>query len=108
MANNEQNFCHALRNCIVDGVRIRRSSWEGTPCFVMLAKDVAVAIGENEFVDMGQAIICRTGTGSFVPWIPTQSDLLADDWQWLCNGSWVPCESEASAAIEFACCEECG
>ena len=107
MANNEQNFCHALRNCIVDGVRIRRSSWEGTPCFVMLAKDVAVAIGENEFVDMGQAIICRTGTGSFVPWIPTQSDLLAVVWQWLNRGTWISAIAWAAEVITTGSLKEC-
>lgn len=97
---NELNFHNAFRDCTIGKYRIRRASWEGTPCFVALAVDTAVELSKDEIVGMGRALICRTGNGAFVPWIPTQSDLLADDWQFLCSGSWLPCEPESSLPLK--------
>jgi hypothetical protein len=74
------------------GRRLRPSRWEGTGKFVVLQRGYpeGVPINANTAValDLPEGTTCRfrpyllkrTIDGSFVPWVPTQGDILGSDW----------------------------
>jgi len=81
----------ALMN-IKSGRRVSRSNWNAPGQFVVLQKGYpdGIAINANtaEATGIEQGTVCvfrpylmlRTADGSFVPWAPTVSDVLAEDW----------------------------
>lgn len=85
------DFSAALRE-IKDGSRLARSGWNGADQFVVLQKGYpdGIAINANtaEATGIPQGTKCifrpylmlRTADGSFVPWAPSVSDVLAEDW----------------------------
>lgn len=74
------------------GARIYRRGWNGKNMFVVYQAGYPDGIGINantaEATGIKQGTICRfspylmmrTADGSFVPWVASQTDLLADDW----------------------------
>ena len=66
-----------------EGARVRRVGWNGKGMWVFLLPELpAGKSGEKdtsrpwpEFVAM------KTAQGTVVPWVCSQSDLLADDWE---------------------------
>lgn len=78
----------ALRN----GLRISRTGWNGDGMYVVFQKGYpdGIAINANTAQATGipQGTVCvflpylmmRTVDGSFVPWVISQTDVLADDW----------------------------
>ncbi len=85
------NFSEALDRLKV-GAKITRTGWNGPAQFVVLQKGYpdGIAINANtaEATGIPQGTVCvfrpylmlRTADGSFVPWAPSVSDVLADDW----------------------------
>ena len=72
------------------GKRYERSGWNGKGMFVFLVngshfkvnREPLVSImGEVEWVTYRPHVDMRTADGEVVPWLCSQSDLLADDWQ---------------------------
>lgn len=74
------------------GDRLARDGWNGTGMYVVLQKGYpeGIAINRNtaEATGLAEGTVCRfrpylmmrTTDGDFVPWVASQSDLLADDW----------------------------
>lgn len=74
------------------GARISRAGWNAAGQYVVLQQGYpgGIPINANTAAVTGipQGTICRfrpylmlrTADGSFVPWVPTVSDVLADDW----------------------------
>ena len=85
------DFSDAL-NDLKAGARIAREGWNAGGQFVVLQKGYpdGIAINANtaEATGIPQGtvrvfrpyLMLHTADGSFVPWAPTVSDVLADDW----------------------------
>jgi hypothetical protein len=81
----------ALMN-LKQGRKAARTNWNAPGQFVVLQKGYpdGIAINANtaEATGIEQGTVCvfrpylmlRTADGSFVPWAPTVSDVLAEDW----------------------------
>jgi hypothetical protein len=82
------DFSQALKG----GERISRENWNAAGQFVVLQPgypegvpanaNAAAAFGvpEGEPIKIRPYLSLRTADGSFVPWQPTVSDVLAEDW----------------------------
>ncbi len=85
------NFSEAL-SAVKLGARISREGWNGKGMFVVYQKAYpnGIPINKNtaEATGLPEGTVCKflpylmmkTADGSFVPWLVSQADLLADDW----------------------------
>lgn len=82
------DFADALR-AIKAGSRLCRVGWNGRGMFVFLVNGSHIivnreplmsALGEGAHVDYHGHIDMKTAQGYVVPWLPSQVDILADDW----------------------------
>lgn len=85
------DFGEALQ-ALKDGRRVAREGWNGRGMFVVLQKGYpdGIAINGNtaEATGLPEGTVCRfrpylmmyTVDGDFVPWVASQTDLLAADW----------------------------
>ena len=90
------NFSEALHN-LKNGGRVTRSGWSGNmlagiasaPMFLYLVPGSRFAVNrkpllgiypEGTMIDYQPHIDMRTRDGSCVPWLASQTDLLAEDW----------------------------
>lgn len=68
------DFSEAL-GCLKDGECVSREGWNGVGMWIALQRPDAHS-------KMGQPYLyMRTTTGTLVPWVASQSDLLAADWR---------------------------
>lgn len=83
------DFSEALKN-IKAGRLARRSGWNGKGMFVFLVngskfkvnrEPLLSILGEGTEVSYHAHIDMKTATGEIVPWLASQSDLLAKDWE---------------------------
>lgn len=75
------------------GEKLQRIGWNGRGMFVVLQKAYPTGIAVNKQtadalgIDEGSVerfapyLMMRTADGAFVPWVASQTDLLADDWR---------------------------
>jgi hypothetical protein len=85
------DFSDALR-MVKAGRKMARSGWNGKGMWIVFQKAYPEGIPINantaEAIGLPQGTVCRflpylmlrTADGSFVPWLASQTDLLADDW----------------------------
>lgn len=85
------DFGEAL-GALKHGARVARAEWDATSQFVVHQKGYPDGIPINantaEATGISQGTVCRfrpylmlcAADGSFVPWAPTVSDVLAEDW----------------------------
>lgn len=82
------NFSEAL-SAIKNGKKVSRSGWNGKAMFVFLVNGSKFLVNrppllgiypEGTEITYQSHIDMRTADGSIVPWLASQSDLLADDW----------------------------
>lgn len=88
----EQDFGVAL-DFLKEGHKATRAGWNGKGMFVVLQKGYpdGVPINANmaEATGLPEGTVCkfspylmlRSADGSFVPWLASQTDLLAEDWE---------------------------
>lgn len=86
------DFGEALR-ALKNGARVTRTGWNGKGMYVVHQKGYPDGIPINantaEATGIPQGTVCifrpylmmRTVDGSFVPWVISQTDALADDWE---------------------------
>lgn len=81
-------FSEAL-DLIKDGYKAARKGWNGKGMFVFLVPGSTFAVNrppllgiypEGTVVDYHAHIDMRTADGQIVPWLASQTDLLAEDW----------------------------
>lgn len=87
------DFSDALRAAIKAGARISRTGWNGAGMFVVYQAGYpdGIAINANtaQATGLDEGTVCRfrpylmmfTAQGDFVPWVISQTDALADDWE---------------------------
>lgn len=85
------DFSEALRR-VKGGEAIQRQGWNGKGMFVVLQKGYpeGIAINSNTanalnlpvgtILRFHPYLMMRTATGDYVPWLASQTDILADDW----------------------------
>lgn len=73
------NFGEALER-LKDGHTVQRIGWNGKGMWLMLIgpEDYSVRCVSRTLLPW---IGMKTADGSFVPWLASQTDLLANDWQ---------------------------
>jgi hypothetical protein len=86
------NFGDALTACR-SGEKINRSGWNGKGMFVVYQPGYPDGIGINAntaaATGLPEGSVCAfrpyllmsTAQGDFVPWVASQTDILADDWE---------------------------
>ena len=82
------DFSQALVQ-IKAGERVARSGWNGKGMFIFLVRGSRFTVnrepllsilGEGTEVDYHGHVDMRTANGQIVPWLCSQTDMLADDW----------------------------
>ncbi|PZQ48914.1 MAG: DUF2829 domain-containing protein [Micavibrio aeruginosavorus] len=80
----------AALEIIKHGGRVAREGWNGKNMFIFLVAGSRFSVNrppllgiyqEGTVIDYRSHIDMKTADGSVVPWIASQTDLLADDWQ---------------------------
>lgn len=83
------NFSQALE-AIKDGRRLQREGWNGKGMFVFLVagsnftvnrEPLLSIMGAGKEVTYRPHVDMRDAEGKIVPWLVSQTDLMADDWQ---------------------------
>jgi hypothetical protein len=75
------NFQNALDD-IKNGGRVRRAGWNGKNMELLAVRGENVEISTLPHgAVILDFILMRTVDGSYVPWLASQTDLLADDWE---------------------------
>jgi hypothetical protein len=86
-----KSFSEALE-LLKAGKRLERMGWNGKGMFITLQEGypdgVAINANTSKAIGMPEGIVCKflpyimmkTVEGSFVPWIASQTDILANDW----------------------------
>lgn len=73
-----RDFSWALR-CIKSGHRLRRPGWEAFGMYIELNHGF-----ENKNLDdyeIRPFLLVRMPDDTYVPWVPMQTDVLAEDWE---------------------------
>ena len=81
------NFGDAL-HCLRNGAKVAREGWNGNGMFIYLVQPSNFIPGRapldrlfpGQKVEYRAHIDMRTADGSLVPWVASQTDLLAWDW----------------------------
>jgi hypothetical protein len=86
------NFSQALEQCVHLGKKISRMGWNGQGMFVVYQQGYpdgiainantaqATGIPEGTVMRFRPYLMFKTAEGDFVPWVASQTDLLASDW----------------------------
>lgn len=86
------NFGHALQ-CLRDGKRVSRQGWNGKGMWLTLSPggmipaekfwaqhNAEFATGQGGLAEVLPYITMKTADNKIVPWLASQTDLLANDW----------------------------
>jgi len=87
--NENLSFGEALEY-IKDGYLVQRSGWNGKGMFVFLVNGSRFEVNrpplnniyeEGTVIEYSPHIDMKTADGSIVPWLASQTDVLAEDWE---------------------------
>jgi len=85
----EHDFAWALRH-VKAGGRVQRRGWNGKGMFIFLVpgstfqvnrEPLLSILGEGTEVNYHGHVDMKTANGQIVPWLCSQTDMLADDWE---------------------------
>lgn len=94
------DFSQALLK-LKKGYKLERSGWNGKGMFVFLQKGYpdgvpmnkqtaeALNAAEGQMIKVLPYLMMYTADGSFVPWLASQTDILAEDWGVIYDGQAV-------------------
>lgn len=83
------DFSLAL-NCVKDGKKLQRVGWNGADMFIFLVLGSTFKVNrppllgifeEGTEIDYHGHVDMKTANGEIVPWVVSQTDLLANDWE---------------------------
>jgi hypothetical protein len=82
------NFGQAIE-ALEEGKRVVRIGWNGKRMFLYYVSEGAYpakmpsiqGVFENDLVPYGAYIAMKTAQGNVVPWLASQTDMLAKDWE---------------------------
>lgn len=90
MANFRDNLDFgAAISLLKNGYKVARKGWNGKNMFLYYvpaanyppSTDIAKEAFNGELVPYGAYIAMKTVQGNVVPWLASQTDVLAEDWQ---------------------------
>ncbi len=82
------NFGQAIE-ALKNGNKVARTGWNGKGMFLYYVpadayapctKIAASLVNENGLVEYGAYVAMKTAQGNVVPWLASQTDMLAEDW----------------------------
>ncbi len=77
------DFSSALK-LLEDGAKVQRSGWNGKGMFLFLicgnAWEFTTDVSGVDGIDTLPFICMKTATNELVPWLASQTDVLANDW----------------------------
>lgn len=73
------DFGHALY-FVKKGARAERRGWNGKHMFIELREHPYLVVNEFDTKTSSLFIQMRTADGNYIPWVASQTDLLANDW----------------------------
>lgn len=73
------NFSQALDQ-LKSGERVARSGWNGKGMFIFLVERWTYTDGKQDNYPNLPFIAMKTADGKVVPWLASQTDVLAEDW----------------------------
>ncbi len=73
-SKTQMRFSHAL-DMIIAGQKLARSGWNGKDMYIKLVK-----AHDFEFSELNSHFVIKNVRNSFDTWVPSVSDLLAEDW----------------------------
>ena len=85
---NALSFGHAIA-ALKDGQKVARAGWNGVGMFLFLVPGSRFTVNrapllgiypEGTVIDYCPHVDMRTADGKIVPWLASQTDILADDW----------------------------
>lgn len=74
------DFASALAY-LAQGDRVARAGWNGKGMWLVQASGGNFKIGNRIEGDLLPFIVMKTADDKFVPWLASQSDMLATDWR---------------------------
>lgn len=74
------NFGEALEK-LQEGAKVARDGWNGKGMWIKLQEP-----DENSKMDLPY-IYMKTADGDLVPWLASQTDVLAEDWDFVVGGN---------------------
>ena len=66
-------------DALKEGLRVSRPGWNGKGMFLLLVPKKELWSGEV-WVNMEPFIAMKTADNKWIPWLASQTDILADDW----------------------------
>lgn len=86
----------AILICLKMGGRVAREGWNGKGMWLELASQGTYldALGFHQPISL-PFIVMRTAQGDFVPWLASQTDILATDWAEILNHHTTPPTGDA-------------
>ncbi len=72
------NFGHAIE-AMKAGCTVARSGWNGKDMWIALQRRTGQSLMTHDYIYM------RTAQGGLVPWLCSQTDMLAEDWAIVCE-----------------------
>jgi hypothetical protein len=63
------------------GLRVRRTGWNGKGMWLHLVKPWTFTDGKNDNFECLPFVCMKTADDKSVPWLCSQTDLLAEDWE---------------------------
>ena len=91
---NEQISFGGALEALKSGYRMRRAGWNGKGMWIAYQKAYPQGISINantaEATGLPEGTVCKflpylmmkTAGGEFVPWLASQTDILAEDWEY--------------------------
>ena len=64
-----------------DGNRVRRAGWNGKGMYLFLVLNWTFTDGKNDNSPTCPFVALKTVDGGDIPWLASQADLLAVDWE---------------------------
>jgi hypothetical protein len=75
-----QTFGWAVKQ-MQNGARVRRAGWNGKGMYLFIVLNWTFTDGANDNSPTQPFICLKTVSGSDVPWLASQTDMLATDWE---------------------------
>lgn len=68
-------------SALKDGAAVRRRGWNGKGMWLAIVSNASCYLFDDKHVRLEAFIVMKTADDKYVPWVCSQTDALADDWE---------------------------